>query len=289
MFRVRSARRASHATKALLAGIPMLALSLSTACNKDDSIAAPNRPVAQTPASTPSTNVSPFAVSAAYSTGDGRIIDDNGSAIPGSYVYFALPTGVYAGALRATVQLPNGTSVTYAATDGAIDPIAIPAAAGDALFATLYLDSGDSFEFNIVVPQSSQPRIVRVSPPANMNGVSLTASMQIVFSEPIAASSLSASAVQLLDGVSDDAAPVAGQLAFGDSAHLTLTFAPYDQLSAATTYVLRVGSDLRGDNGQSLASGMASEFTTTELTEVSAPTTLKLNRAATKTRTGRGR
>ena len=48
--------------------------------------------------------------------------------------------------------------------------------------------------------------------------------MILVFSEPIKPSTLTDASVQLsLNGV-----PVAGTLAFGDSAHLTATFTPAD-------------------------------------------------------------
>ncbi len=238
-----------------------LALFAILAGCSNDKIAAPNRPIGQTPTPTPSQTVSPFVVSSPYYSTDRQIVDDNGNALPASVAYVALPEGTFANALRVTIQNAAGAVVVPGTSNGGFDPQAIPAGPNDVLIATVYNGGGDSTQYALVVPPMSQPQVVRMSPASNANGVELDANMLIVFSEPIAGTSLS-SAVQLSNASGGDGSVILGALGFDDDAHVRVRFTPYATLSPATTYVLQVGTGVEDMNGESLSAPAQVQFTT---------------------------
>jgi len=80
----------------------------------------------------------------------------------------------------------------------------------------------------------------------------------IVFSEPIAASSLTPSAVQLANG----ATVVRGRLGFADAQHLTAALTPESPLSPETNYTLTITQAVQNLDGQPLAAPVTIEFTT---------------------------
>jgi TolB protein len=82
--------------------------------------------------------------------------------------------------------------------------------------------------------------------------------MMVVFSEPIDAVTLTATAVQLLrEGVT-----VAGRLEFIDPAHLTAVFVPSELLAGNSSYELLVNTEIRDLDGSSLDSAVSIPFTT---------------------------
>jgi Bacterial Ig-like domain len=241
--------------------VRILCLAAIVACNADGRIVAP--PVATTPS--PSLATSPFTVSAPYLSGtDASATSDVDETSP-RLVYVALPQGAIPNAAAVTITAQwTGQSVTANVVDGAVDPVTINGDVGDRLLATVYLASGDSLKFQMLVPFSAPPTVIRLSPPANMMDVPVNANMLVEFSEPIAASSLAPAAVQLWNGSSSSATQVSGALAFGDDARLSVIFTPAAVLDPATTYTLSVGSDIRDSMGQALNATVAIEFTTAD-------------------------
>jgi TolB protein len=79
-----------------------------------------------------------------------------------------------------------------------------------------------------------------------------------VFSEPIDAATLTASSVEL----SLDGAPVAGTLAFGDTAHLTVTFTPDEPLATGGEYTLLVTQAIEDLDGDALEAPATVGFAT---------------------------
>lgn len=256
------ARAIALATPALFAVL--------TGCANDDKIAAPNRPTAPTP--TPTAANSQFIVSSPYYSDNRNIVDDNGNALPASVVYVALPEGTFAGAQRVTIQTATGAVVVAGTLDGGFDPMAVVAGANDVLIATVYGAAGDSTQYALNVPGASQPQVVRFSPTSNASGVGLDANMIIVFSEPIAGTSLN-SAVQLTNASAGDGSAIQGALGFDDDAHVRVRFTPYAELNPATTYVLSVGSGVEDMNGASLATPAQLQFTTMGIGSVDVPAT----------------
>lgn len=260
MLRLRSFQPTPAAvSRAIKLAAPVLFLTALAACNSDDRIAAPATPGAAKPAAHAS---SLFAISAPYYSSDTRVIDDNGTPAASSIVYIALPEGALPDARTFSLQGAHGGAVTAVAMNGGMDPIAVVAGRGDVVTATVYLASGESAEYTLSVPDVGQPVVVRVSPPANMDGVALTASMEVEFSEPIGDATLAANGVQLLNGASGDGSAVVGRLDFNDTGHLRLSFTPYAPLDPGTTYQLQIGSGVQDANGQALNSAVTIQFTT---------------------------
>lgn len=255
--------------RAIALSAPVL-FAILTGCA--DKVSAPNRPIGQTQTPTPSQTLTPFIVSSPYYAGNPQIVDDDGNALPTSVAYVALPEGTLANAQRVTIQNASGAIVEVGTLDGGFDPVAIGAGANEVLIATVYDNAGDSTQYSLVVPTLSQPQVVRMSPSPNANGVGLDATMLIVFSEPIAGSSLSA-AVQLTDATGGDGSAILGALGFDDDAHVRVRFTPYTTLSPATTYVLQVGTGVQDMNGESLIAPAQIQFTTMGISGVDVPAT----------------
>jgi len=137
--------------------------------------------------------------------------------------------------------------VTAELVDGGVGPVSIAAVAGDTLdFRVDVTASSQVLKFFAVVPLRRPPVVVRTDPPTGRRDVALDAALRVVFSEPIDAATVTASSVQL----SMDGSALAGTLAFGDTAHLTVTFTPAEPLAAGAEYELRVTqaiADLDGD------------------------------------------
>jgi hypothetical protein len=182
----------------------------------------------------------------------------NGSAAPGD-VYVSLPPGSFPGGDSMVIRTRRtGLQTTAALVNGGNDPVPVVAEAGDTLDLLVYLDDQDVRQFISLVPLRRPPVIVRTDPPPARRDVPLNAVMILVFSEPIKPSTLTAASVQLsLNGV-----PVAGTLAFGDNAHLTVTFTPSQPLTAGSAYTLHLTQAIEDLNGEALEAPVSIGFTT---------------------------
>jgi hypothetical protein len=184
------------------------------------------------------------------------IVSDAPGAV-GGVAYVSLPPGTFPDAEDVAIRNPRtGRTRTVPVQDGGFDPVPVEAKPDDTLELDIRVAGGDVLGFMVTVPPSRRPVVVRTDPPPRKRDVPLNAVMLVVFSEPIDAATVTASSVVLsLGGV-----PVAGTLAFGDAAHLTVTFTPADSLAAGAEYVLRVTQAIADLDGDALEAPLAVEF-----------------------------
>jgi len=160
-----------------------------------------------------------------------------------------------------TVTITNphlGISVSATFVDGGLDPVALPATAGDTLSLTVQTTTAGSVSYMRAVPKDGPPIVIRTSPPPHKRDVPLNSRMVIVFSQPIDPATLTQESVQL----QHNGIQVPGQVAVGDPAHLTATFAPSAPLAALTEYELGVTEGVLGLDGAPLNAPVAVPFTT---------------------------
>jgi alpha-tubulin suppressor-like RCC1 family protein len=174
--------------------------------------------------------------------------------------YVSLPPGTVPNGETAVIRTRRtAAEATAAMVGGGFDPIPVAAASGDTLDIRIELAEGEAaLAFYSVVPDSRAPVVVRTDPPPRKPDVPLNAVMLVVFSEPIDAATLTASAVQLLL----NGAAVAGTLQVGDGLNLTAVFAPDEPLAPGAAYTLVVTQAIRDLDGEALAEELRVEFTT---------------------------
>ena len=200
----------------------------------------------------------PFDVSAAHPS----YTPDLGYA---DVVWVAVPAGMIGNVSRVNVVstspvgAPAGAN-TGKVSDGGLDPLPVGAALGDQLHITLWTDSmAVVSSFDVSVASSKGPGVVRTSPSKAQRDVPTNAVVLGVFSEPLSAASVTPGTLSLTSG----GTPVAGQLSFGDSAHLTIMFTPDAPLAPATDYTLTVTQGIKNLDGQALREPVVVQFTTT--------------------------
>jgi hypothetical protein len=175
-------------------------------------------------------------------------------------IFVSLSPGAVPNGVAVTIRKQNGGNpVTVPVVDGGFDPIAVEAGAGDVLVFEIQL-TGTSSPLTLLrtVPARRPPRVVRTNPPPKKRDVALNASIFIVFSEPIDASTLGDASVQLLRS----GTRVAGRVELRDAKSLTFAFVPAGPLSAATDYELLVTQGVRDQDGEPLETSATVPFTT---------------------------
>src|SRR3989442_5568985 len=188
----------------------------------------------------------------------------NASASPssGSVVYVSLPPGSIPSGTFATLRnATTGQSVTVPVVNGGFDPVPVGAEVGDSLKVEVQRANGaDPLHAVILVPATHPPVVVRTSPPHKKTDVPLNSVISVVFSEPIATTTITSTSVQVLRG----GAPVAGSLRVGDAYQLTATFTPAALLSPRTDYGIVITTDVQGFDGEPLAADVTADFTTAD-------------------------
>jgi hypothetical protein len=172
----------------------------------------------------------------------------------------------------APMQFPDAVSVSIrnltAATgdrevevvDGGFDPVAIEANAGDDIELKFKSAGGSINVVTIKVPARRPPAVVRSNPPKGRVDVainSVSISVEVVFSEPIDAKTLSSSSLRLLH----DGQPVSGTVRVSENSWMA-EFIPDEPLEALNEYELIVSQDIRDLDGEALQSSYDSKFTT---------------------------
>jgi hypothetical protein len=108
-------------------------------------------------------------------------------------VYVSVPPGAIPDGLSATISnLATGESITAVVVNGGFDPLSIAANVGN----TLKIDARTTrglYSTTIVVPAASSPSIVRTNPVDGSTDVALNLPFTVVFSEPVASTSLGGS------------------------------------------------------------------------------------------------
>jgi len=180
------------------------------------------------------------------------------SSNAGEVAYVSIAPQTYPGAVSFDISNRAGGAVqSFVAVDGGLDPVAIPAHAGDVLNITVRNATSAPTSLALNVPVRRPPVVVRTNPAKGRVDVALNVNVSVVFSEPIDARSLDTAALQL----SHDGVPSAGSLRLSDDA-LTAEFTPDGSLLPLATYELLVTQRVRGVDGQVLPAPYSSTFTT---------------------------
>jgi dipeptidyl aminopeptidase/acylaminoacyl peptidase len=180
------------------------------------------------------------------------------SLLPGTF-----PTG-------RTAEISNrriGSSITVGVLGGGLDPVAVPAEAGDTLAFAVDTGGTAAVRFDQVVPQFYAVTVVRTEPPAGKRDVPLNLRARIVFSEPVDRATVSEASL----GIEQNGSPVAGTVSVSADG-LDASFQPAAPLLPATQYTLTAGTAIRDADGSALAAPLAAGFTTTAAEE---PTALR--------------
>jgi hypothetical protein len=172
--------------------------------------------------------------------------------------YIALPPGSAPEGRSATIRnLRTSETVEVTVAEGGFDPTPIAAVAGDSIQIVVRDDGGSVvLEPILLVVPRRPPVVVRTNPPPSKRDMPLNSRITMVFSEPIEASTVNASTVQLRAG----SRLVAGTLVFRDSDHVAVIFIPNAPLSPSTTYTLDVSGQVRDLDGDLLETAVTVEF-----------------------------
>jgi len=151
----------------------------------------------------------------------------------------------------------NGDSVGAAVLDGGFDPLPIRGQIGDELSITVDQADGSTFVFSAEVRDRVRPRVIRTRPPRGATQVSLNATMQIVFSEPVDPATVTHENLTLLLG----SEPVEGTLGLSTDG-LHAEFVPTSSLAPGSLYRLVIGDGIRSVVGEALEEEPVVSFTT---------------------------
>ncbi len=181
----------------------------------------------------------------------------------GQVAYISLPPGTAPSGVTATIRnRVTGIGLTVAIIDGGFDPVPIAAVAGDVLDIEVRLAGSAAPQmYSLAVPGKRRPKVVRTNPPRGKRDVALNATIQVVFSEPIDARTLTGTSVRL----EHDGAPVASSLALEDAARLNVVITPLTPFEAGAEYRLSVTQDVRDLDGEALEAPVTVEFTTASI------------------------
>ena len=173
-------------------------------------------------------------------------------------VYVSLPSGAYPAGTTAIIRNTSAApSFAQPMLDGGFDPIAIGAGVGDTIAITIQAGPLVLATLARAVPRTRRPGVVRTNPPKGKRDVALNSRVTVIFSEPIAASTVTASSIAL----SRNGTPIPGSIhlfAGGLAAELV----PSVPLVPNATHRLLVTTDIRDPDGDALEADVTVEFTT---------------------------
>ncbi len=238
--------------------LPRLALlaSLVAACGSPVETITPPPPPPAASLSGPG----PFVVSNPVASGAAGAAA-NASSATGLVFYVSLPPGAQPEGSGVRIRVErSGEVVSAALHDGGLDPVAVPAVEGDTISLTLTQSGGTVSAYRFKVPGRKPPVIVRTQPVKNKRDVPLNIRIQVIFSEPIDAASLTPQDFVLRSGSTQ----VPGQLGFANPEHTTVEFTPAADLAGATEYELVLGPGIRDTDGTPLEAAASISFITTE-------------------------
>jgi hypothetical protein len=151
-----------------------------------------------------------------------------------------------------------GSSVTGPVLDGGVDPLAVPALAGDELDVEVVGADGKSLATVAArVPVFRGPVVVRTDPGANKRDVPLNAVISVVFSEPVDSATLAKGITLRLQG---NVVPV--RIGFVDGSDSEIEVVPTEPLLPLTDYQLIVDGAVLDLDGDPLADPVTISFTT---------------------------
>jgi alpha-tubulin suppressor-like RCC1 family protein len=196
------------------------------------------------------------------------------AAVETDVVYIALPPRTASNGVIAVLRNPRvGGTVWVSMSDGGFDPVPFAASAGDVVQIEVLGAGGARVALlNRTVPPRRPPRVVRTVPPRGKTDVAINQSIIVVFSEPVAASTLSPSSVQLFQG--NRAVP--GTVRLLDGTGAIAAFVPTAPLARNTQYRLQVTQAVRDLQGDPLETGMTVMFTTGQ-SSTGAPASIRVS------------
>ena len=192
--------------------------------------------------------------------------------VPARVVGGTMSTSVAAGdsvvyVSAAPLTAPQGVGLAHEVVDdGGFDPEPVPAAVGDTIEVVITDNSGGVVvrvltTVTAVIP----PVVVRTEPPKKKIDVPLNTVISVVFSEPVAAPTLTPTSVELRQGPT----VIPGTVRFRDSGDYVVEFVPATPLAPNTDYQLSVSQAVKSITGLALESPVSVDFTTG--TEVEGP------------------
>lgn len=184
----------------------------------------------------------------------------DGATVPDTTVYVGLEPGTAPTGTVATVRVAaSGAFATTVVQDGGFDPVPVTAEVGDTVTVVVRDAAGAQvFEGLATVPPIRRLVVVRTDPPPGKRDQPLNSSLVVVFSEPVASSSLTESSVQLSRGTT----PVAGTISVLQGSGTTVAFTPTEPLAPNTDYVLLVTTAVTDLDGEPLDKPVTVPFTT---------------------------
>ncbi len=173
--------------------------------------------------------------------------------------YVSLSPGTVPGGTVATIRRLGDAGRFYAAlVDGGFDPVPVPAGPADTVEVSVDVPGAPSVSFTYAVPPRLRPVVVRTSPSSGKRDVPLNTTIVIVFSEPVAASTVTSSSVQLFRGTS----LVAGTVRLLEGTGTIAAFTPAALLDPNTDYKLVVTAAVKDLDGDALEAPLTVTFTT---------------------------
>jgi alpha-tubulin suppressor-like RCC1 family protein len=164
---------------------------------------------------------------------------------------------------QATVRVrESGSAVSVPMVDGGFDPVPVNASGGETIeIEVVGADAAALTTLVYDVPLRRHPIVVRIDPPPRKRDVPLNANIVLVFSEPVADTTLTASSVQLFRGTD----PVSGTVRLLEGSATTAVFEASDLLEPNTEYELVVTGAVRDLEGDSLETGVTGAFETGDM------------------------
>jgi hypothetical protein len=180
-------------------------------------------------------------------------------------VFVSASPGAFPRGARATLAVRRaGLAVGTLLAAGGFDAVPLRAVAGDEIEVVVTDSAGGSRVATGTVRAPARPKVVRTSPGPARSDVPLNVIMQVVFSAPMDAASVSA-ALELYRG----GTPVPGTVTLADDDGTTASFVPAAPLEPSTDYRLVLAASARDVLGQALDTSVVLPFTTG--TSASAP------------------
>jgi alpha-tubulin suppressor-like RCC1 family protein len=175
--------------------------------------------------------------------------------------YISLAPGTIEDGTTATItNLDAAASVVTTIIDGGFDPKPLAASPGDTLEVVVARIAGQSLSAVVVVEAESEPRIVRTNPPRGQSDVPVNTNVTIVFSEPVLASTVTASSITLTQG----AAVVSAIVGVQPAAAYAVDIVPLAPLAPNATYTISIQASVTNLGGNPISAPVAVQFVTSQ-------------------------
>ncbi len=199
------------------------------------------------------------SISAVYATNAVGLRSTSIAGADANVAYISLQPQTYpAGASALISNRRSGATVATTMVDGGIDPVPLPASAGDSV--SIEVKTTDGLTIATVsnaVPSRRPPKIVRTIPPRGKTGVPLNKRIEVVFSEPVTPNSLSSS-IRLFRGN----AQVPGTATILQGVTAAVVFTPTANLASNSNFELVVTNGVQDLDGEPLDSVVRVAFST---------------------------